>query len=78
MGRGGPRTAKDAQRLDLEHVLALHVDADDHLRVALTRLVQGARTAEDRDIIDELLSAREAITLSHGRVVQLHPNRRLQ
>lgn len=74
--RGGPRTASDRQRIDVENVIAQLVTADDHLRVALMRLVQGARTAEDRAIINEALAAREAIASAHGQVVELHPNRR--
>ena len=76
MPRGGPRTARDAQRIDVENVIAPLVAADDHLRVALLRLVQGARTTEDREIIDELLEARQAIARSHGHAVEIHLNRR--
>ena len=74
--RGGARNEKDALRIELENIIACHKDADDHLRIALLRLAQWARTDEDREIIDEVLEARKAVGKAHKRTVSLHPNKR--
>ena len=74
--RGGARNEKDALRIELENITACQKDADDHLRIALLRLVQWARTDEDREIIDEVLEARKAVGQAHKRTVSLHPNKR--
>jgi len=74
--RGGARNEKDALRVELENIIACQKDADNHLRVALLRLAQWARTDEDKEIIDEVLEARKAVEKARKRAVNLHPNKR--
>lgn len=76
MTSGGPRTPEDRLRLNVAAVLANHVEADDHLRIALMRFAQGARTHADGEIMREMAAAREAIAQAHTAVLQLHRNRR--
>jgi len=68
-------TERDRQRLIVEEVIALCVDADDHLRVALMRMVQRARTSEEASIIQELLEARQQVRAVQNEVLRLHPDR---
>jgi len=74
--RGGPRNDQDALRSELENIIACQKEADDHLRIALVRLAQWAKTQEDQDIIDEVLGARKAVERARRKAASLHPNKR--
>ena len=74
--RGGPTNEKDALRITVENIIACQNDADDHLRVALIKLAQWARTDEDKEIIDEVLDARTAVERARQKTVSLHRNKR--
>lgn len=74
--RGGPTNEKDALRIELENIIACQNDADDHLGVALLKLAQYARTAEDKEIIDEVLDARAAVWRGRTKAISLHPDKR--
>jgi len=74
--RGGATNEKDVLRITVENIIACQNDADDHLRVALVKLAQWARTEEDKEIIDEVLDARTAVERGRKKAVSLHPNKR--
>lgn len=71
-------TEPDRQRLALEDVLPLLSAADEHLRCALLKLTQWARTNYEKEIIMEVLDARVAARQAVVRLSQYHPNHKSQ
>lgn len=69
-------SSADGERLLVEDTLALLSGVDEHLRCALLKLAQWARTDYERDIIVEVLDARKEARQARETIVQLHPNHR--
>lgn len=66
--------ASDQPRLDLEDILALLVQAEDHARVAMLKLSQWARTDEEGDILTEVFETRKTITDATQALAKYHRN----
>lgn len=67
-------TEADRTRLLLEEAAALLSGADEHLRCALLKLSQWARTDYEKEIIIEVLDARTEARRASVTIAQLHPN----
>lgn len=74
----GATNAADQFRLDLEDVIANLVNAEEHLRVALIRFVQWARTDYELGIIEETIRARQEIRRAQDKLLDSHPNKRVK
>ena len=56
--------------------MACRMCADTHIRNVVTRLIQRARTAEDKENIEELLDARIALNEQKLYLQTIHPDGR--
>jgi hypothetical protein len=70
----GATNDADALRISLEAIQAAHLQARDCLLVAITRLAQRARTHDEAEIIEELITAREALRTARARLADLLPD----
>ena len=65
----------DRPRLVLEDALAAVLDADEHAHAAVLRLVNRARTAEEAEIITEMIAVRRALRQARNNIAAYHPQR---
>jgi len=72
----GATTSRDKARLSLEDVIGSLVVADEHLRVALLKMVQWARTDYEADIMAEMVQARKEIRKARNHALEYHPDSR--
>ena len=72
----GATTQKDKNRLSLEDVIGALVIADEHLRRALMRMGQWARTDYEADIMTEMVQARKQIRQARDNALEFHPDSR--
>ena len=64
----------DKTRLQIENCMALAAKSDKALQIALTRMVQAARTENDAANIAELLETRRNLEKMRALLSGLHPN----
>jgi len=64
----------DKQRRAVEDIIAGMIGADEHLRCALLKLVQWARTDYEQGIINEVLDARKEMLKAQTRLLNFHPD----
>jgi len=67
-------TASDQKRLDLEDILALQAQVEDHLKVAMLKLVRWVRTDEEGDILMEVKQARVIVNEAQSELARYHRN----
>jgi hypothetical protein len=58
----------------LEDAMACRMCAETHIRNVATRLIQRARTLDDKQNVEELLDARIALQDQKRYLEQLHPD----
>lgn len=71
-----PNATEFRKRREIEQILAPLADADDRLGPVLTRMVQRARTEDEAQDIQELLTVRRKLQIAKKRIVELHPDGR--
>ena len=67
-------TTEFQKRREIEQILAPLADADERLGPVLTRMVQRARTEDEANDIQELLTVRRKLQIAKKRIAELHPN----
>jgi len=72
--RWAPNSAEAHTVRQLEDVMASRMSAEMHIRNVVTRLIQRARTVEDKENIEELLDARIALQHQKLQLADLHPD----
>ena len=72
--RWAPNSAEGRTVRQLEDVMACRMSAEMHIRNVVTRLIQRARTLEDKENIQELLDARIALQHQKLQLADLHPD----
>jgi len=72
--RWAPNSPKAQAIRILEDAIACRVAADAHIRNVVTRMIQQARTADEKENIDELLDARIALQEQILYLKEFHPD----
>jgi len=72
--RWAPNSAKAQAIRVLEDAIACRVAADAHIRNVVTRMIQQARTVEEKENIDELVDARIALQDQVLYLREFHPD----
>lgn len=71
----GPTNERDEARIELETALAHLVRAEDHLKVAATRIANRLRTLDEADDLHEIAQAQASVEGAREVLIGFHPNR---
>jgi len=72
----GATNWRDKARLSLEDIIGPLVIADEHLRIALIKMSQWARTDYEADIMAEMVQARKQVRQARDNSLRDHPDKR--